>query len=532
MKNKLFFLASMLFSSMMFGQTLNDAIKLTTSEQFEKADAAFKTLLQGQPNNGEYLFYYGENFFKNDKLDKAAEQYQKAIDVNATSPFGYIGMGKIQWFAGKQSEAKANFFKATTLAAGKNATVFIKIAEAYINADTKSLPDAFNLLAQAAKLDPKNPEVYITTGDAYLEQGNEGTKAIENYEKAGALDPKSPRALLKQGQVWNRAKNYTLAIDTYKKAKLIDSTFAPAYREMAEIYLRAGQFANAAYNAKRYLDLNKDCSALSRYSGILYQAKKYKESIDAANEALACDSNNVYTYRYKAFSMYESADYVNGLDASNKYFNKAATVKDFKIIPQDYEYRARLNSKNNKDSLAMIDYKKVMELQPERTDLSGDMANSLIKMKKYQDAIAMFKQKMSSGKAGINDYFGLTRAYYQSKDFVNADSAALQMVNLQPEQSVGYFWRARANSQLDPKNEKWLAKQYYEAYISKMKPEDMTQPQNKNNLIEAYTYMGVYYINTKDNCTAKTYFKKVQELDGSNSNAKKFLESAEAKKCQ
>ena len=50
----------MVASSAIYGQTLNNAIKLTTNEQFESADAAFKTLIQTQPNSGEYYFYYGD----------------------------------------------------------------------------------------------------------------------------------------------------------------------------------------------------------------------------------------------------------------------------------------------------------------------------------------------------------------------------------------------------------------------------------------------------------------------------------------
>jgi hypothetical protein len=83
---------------------------------------------------------------------------------------------------------------------------------------------------------------------------------------------------------------------------------------------------------------------------------------------------------------------------------------------------------------------------------------------------------------------------------------------------------------LDPKNEKWLAKPFYEAYISKVKPEEIEK--NKKDIIEAYNYMGVYFMKgLKDFCSAKTWFKKIQELDPSNANAKAFLESAEAKKC-
>ena len=511
----------LLATSSMFAQTLPDAIKLTTNEQFESADAAFKTLIQSQPNSGEYYFYYGENYFKSDNSAMANTMYQKGADANATNPLPYVGLGKIQWYKGQSAEAKANFFKATTLAAGKNATVLMKIAEVYIEAPTKNLTDAFTLLAQAAKLEPKNPEVYILTGDAFLEQ-NKGTEAVTNYEKAGALDPKSPRALLKQGQVWNRAKNYSLAIETYRKAKLIDSTFAPAYRELAEIFLRAGQYGNAAYNAKRYLQLNNDCSAKSQYSGILNQAKQYKESVEAGKEALKCVPVNPFTYRYLAYSQYETADYVGGLENINNLFTNQAADK---IIPQDYEYRAKLLSKTGKDSLAILDFRKAMELQPDKIELNGDIANSYVQMKKYPEAIASYKIKMEKGKPGVNDYYKLGIAYYKSKDFINADSSFVQVTRLQPELPLGYLWRAKATVQqeLVMKTENWLAKPFYEQYISKViKPEDIEK--SKKDLAEAYNYLGAYYAKKKDSANTKLNFQKVLEYDPANVQAKKVLE--------
>jgi tetratricopeptide (TPR) repeat protein len=521
-KIKGIFMLLILSGSASFAQTLSEAIRLTNNEQFEKADAMFKSLIQAQPNNGEYLFYYGENFFKNENPDKANEQYQKAIDVNATSPFGYVGVGKIQWYAGKQTEAKATFYKATTLAAGKNASVLMKIAEAYTNAEVKNLADASTLLAQAAKLEPKNPEVYILLGDVYLEQ-NDGTKAIENYEKAGALDPKSVRAILKQGQVWNRAKNYTLAIDTYKKALKIDSTFAPAYLEMSEIYLRAGLYQNAYNTAKKYIELNNDCSALSRYAGKANLAKKYKESVEGATQALQCDPNNAYTYRYKGRSEYELGDYANGIQTFTTFFDMAAKNPSLKISPEDYEYLGKLYAKNGKDSLAIINFKKALELQPEKVELNGDIAASYVKLKKYAEAIEAYKAKIQGGKGNANDQFGIGRAYYFGKDFINADSSFAKVITAQPELAIGYFWRARAKSQQDPKNEKWLAKDDFEMFISKVKPEEAEK--NKKELIEAYNYLSAYYADkARNDCpNVKKYMQKILELDPANAQAKKVL---------
>ncbi len=525
---KCFFISSLIVSSSLFSQTLTDAIKQTTNEQFERADASFKNLLTAQPSNGEIYFYYTENFFKNENIEMANATYQKGADVNATNPLPYVGLGKVQWHQGKQADAKANFYKATTLADGKNATVLIKIAEAYINEEIKDFIEANKLLDLAQKLEPKNPEVFLLKGDAVLEQSNDGSKAIAFYEQAAKLDPKSVTAILRIGKLWNRSKNYNAALDSYKKASLIDSSFAPAYREMAEIYARAGQFNNAVAKYKRYLEINKDCDARGRYAGFLLEAKHYAESIDATKEALKCDPNNVYLYRYLAYAYFEFSppDYTSGLENSNTFFLKANA--DTKLIPMDYEYHAKLLSKNGKDSLALIDFTKALELQPEKVELNGDIASAYMKMKKWAEAITFFDKKIAGNKANINDYFGLARAYYFSKDFVKADSATSQMIRLQPDLALGYLWKAKVNVQQDLKNEKWLAKPYYEQFIGKVKPEDVEK--SKKDLIDGYTYLGVYYINMKDFTVAKLLFQEVFGLDSKNQNGLKFLASPESKK--
>jgi tetratricopeptide (TPR) repeat protein len=533
-------------------QSLNDARRLTNNEQYDLAETEFNKLLQAQPNSGDYLFYFGENYFQNDNLDKAKATYQKAIELNPTNPLGYVGLGKIQWSQKQNNDANANFFKATTLAKtfkyetagttinvnvqiGKNtsvakakyvnnseATVLSKIAEAYIVFENKNVVEAQLLLTQALKLEPYNPEIYILTGDAYLEENN-GSKAIEYYEKAATLDDKSVKAILRQGQLYNRSRNYNLALDFYKKASLIDSSFAPAYREKAEIYFRAGQYNNASAQYKRYLQLNNDCGARSRYAGFLNQAKQYKESIEAAKEALKCNPDNAYTYRYKGRSEMEVGDFANGLESMSKFFELALKNPEMKIIPEDYEYRAKSYSKTAKDSLAIAEYKKAIELQPDKLDLNAEIGACYIKMKKYADAIDSYNKKIKGGKPNVNDYFGIGRAYYYNKDFVNADSSFAKIAAEKPDYYLGYFWRAKAAVQQDlvNKSENFSAKPQYEMYIAKVKPEELER--NKKDLAEAHTYLAAYYAKQKDCLQTTENFKKVLEYDPANAQAKKFL---------
>jgi hypothetical protein len=97
----------------------------------------------------------------------------------------------------------------------------------------------------------------------------------------------------------------------------------------------------------------------------------------------------------------------------------------------------------------------------------------------------------------------------------------MKVIEAQPEMPVGYFWRGRTNSQLDPKSDQGLAKPYYETYISKVKPEEAEK--NKKDLIEAYNYLAAYYAAKKDCPNVKLYMQKVLELDPSNAQAKKVI---------
>lgn len=524
--NVFLIIAVMLSSSFGFSQTLDDAIKQTDNEQFETADASFKKLIAADTINGELYFYYGENFFNKGDLEAAKEVYQQGVTANAMHPLCYVGLGKVEWYSGNEKQANAMFYKAKTLAQKKDDIHLLKIAEAYINAEIKDTDKALELINKAISLNPNNSEAYILKGDVYLEK-NIGDKAIQNYDKASSLNPTSVTAILRQGKLYLRAHNHNLALKLYKQASLIDSSFAPAYREKAEIYFLAGQYANASAQYKRYLDLNDDCSARERYAGFLNQAKKYKESVDQSDIAMKCNPSNAYLYRYKGYSQYETGDYENGIKTLATFFEMAEKKESVKLISQDYEYRARLYAKLHKDStliIAVNDFKKALELDPKKAKINGEIAKLYIKMKMYPAAIEVYKAKMESTKPNANDYFGIGRAYYFSGDYIHADSAFKQITISNPKLALGYLWRAKANVQLDTNNVLWAAKPYYEQAITTMKPTD-------KKLVNAYLYLGVYYMNNKDMCTAKTYFVKIKELDATNTNAKKFLESAEAKKC-
>lgn len=548
-----------------FSQTLQELITKTDNENFEVAASGFRSLIAKDPSKGEYYFYYGENFFKRGDEDSANVFYAKGVEVNATNPLNYVGLGKVLLSQEKVAEAKTQFFKAITLGANKNAEVLRRISEAWLVTGTKNADEAMGLANSAIKIEPKNPENYILLGDAQLEKNpGDGSAPIKSYQMASTLNPKSTKGILREGKLYQRGRNYQLALDYYKKAMGIDPTYAPAYREIAELYTLAGQPAKSIENWKKYLELNNSDYARYRFMSALFANKQYSEAVKEYEGLKKANFENVYLERLAAYSYAEmgnkldTAAYTKGLKAIEKFFNTAGP--GFKYIANDYKYKGILLSRIGKDSLGTIQMEKAIALDSSASgEIYGTLANIAAKNKKY-DKVIYYTEKKARGNydnLNVNDCFDLGKAYYFSgiakqkevneqrdalakkkkptdtpelnakeqealSNFAQADSAFKRLTELNGTWPWGYTWRGRANALIDPKVTSDSTKVYYEKVLQLVKPEERTTSY-KANVIEAHEYLGYYYVTKKDDAKAKEQWTIVKELDPGNAKAENYL---------
>jgi len=530
-----FLMAGAIFTSVIaHSQTLQDAIKLTNNEEFEQADKVFLSLEKAQPTVGNIYYYRGENFYNWGKLDSAQSTYQKGMSVNALEPLNYVGLGKVEMINGDSKSGADNFYKAKTISKEKDPLVLSKIGEAYINAASKDpstasdmLNQAVILLDQAIKLDSKNPTYHLDLGDAYLAQNpTDGSKSIEEYNTAISLDPKSVNAMLRLGQLWKNARNYTTSFDYFKKATQLDSTYAPAYREQAEMLYEAGRYDEALAAYQKYLNLNNSLTARIRYGIFLFSAQKYDAAITELQSDLQKDSSNIILYRLLAYSQYERKDYKNGLANMNKFLAKSQGTK-VKIIGSDYTYLGKLLSKNGQDSLAVVNLNRAVTMINNENSQDVQDIYQLIGQIYYKDgnypmAVMYFKKRVTARQqnADANDYYFLGLAQYNNKQYQGADSSFGKISQTNPDLLIAYQWRARANSQLD--STQALSKPYYQQYIQKV---GMDTLKNKTGLIEAYSELGYYYFLKKDKDSASIYYRKILNLDSDNGSAKEYFDS-------
>jgi tetratricopeptide (TPR) repeat protein len=563
MKSIALTISGIMISGFMIGQTLQEAIKKTENERMEAAASDFRSLIAKDPTKGEYYFYFGENYFKNGDVDSANMMYNKGVEVNATNPLNYVGLGKVLLSKNNVNEAKTQFYKATSIGGAKNAEVMRQTAEAWLTTDHKEPDAAIALLTAANKIDPKNAEGYILLGDAQLEKNpTDGSAPILSYQKASSLDPKNPKGILRQGRLYQRARNYNLALDYYKKAIELDPKFAPAYRQIAELYSMAGQHKNSIENWKKYLELNDSEHARYRFMSALFFNKQYPEAITEYENLKKSNFSNVYLERLAAYSYAEqsakdSAAAQKGLAAMDNFVKMAGP--NFKYIADDYRYKGRLLASAGKDSLALIEMQKAIVIDSTKAGaIYGELAEMAGKKKNYLGVATYLEKKKGRDNKNLdnNDWFDLGKAYYwlgQAKTktlteltaeykkkkkspgqevatlqkqadslFVLADTSFSNLVKLNPSWPVGYVWRGRANYMLDPDAKTDNTKTQFEKVIATVKPEEQTGTY-KNYVVESYEYLGYYYVTKKDEAKAKEAWLKVKELDPGNKKAEFYL---------
>jgi tetratricopeptide (TPR) repeat protein len=527
----LLLLGSIGTSPLSFGQTLQEAIKLTNNEEFELADNVYKSLINSAPAGGAAYYYRGENFYDWGKPDSAQNSFEKGSAVNATEPLNFVGLGMIQLINGDTKNAEDNFYKAKILSKSKDPNVLDKIAEAYIlaaNKDVQSFQKAIDLLKEAITQEPKNPTFHIDMGDALLGQNpTDGSKAIEEYDKALSLDPKSVVAMIREGKLWKNARNYQTSYELFIKASKLDSNYAPAYREQAEMLYDAGRYDEAIAAYKKYLQLNNAFSARKRYGEFLLLSKKYDECISILNEIVSKDTTDPVVYRILGYAQSEKKDCPNGLINLNKFFRKVQGTKT-KMLVTDYTYLGKLLSCVGQDSLAVIAMNQAINMMtdpksPDACDLYSQIGGLYLKDRNYPLTVLYFQKKIQlcpQTPNSVNDYYYLGFAQYHNKQLSGADSSFSMVIKLNSTILIGYQWKAIIDEVIDSTCQTGSALPAINDFIKQVGNDTL---KNKDNLLEAYKYCAIYYYNTKDKANSTLYCKKMLALDPDNQDAKNIL---------
>ncbi len=520
-------------------QTLKDAKKKAENERYELAKADFKALIQKDPANVEYAFCYGNLLWSLDDEKGAIEQFKSAASKNPEDKLAQVSGAKATYLSGDTTTAGQQFNALLKSTKQKNVCVLMAIAETYATGKIKNLPLAEKYLNKVLTLEPNNIQALQLLGDVILDQSTSRvSEAVDKYNQVLKLEPTNAEAIVKKSYIYERVNNIDAAIEGYEQAFKIDPNFGPAYRRMAEAQMSAKKdYAKSATYWTKYLELNNDPQARYRYATSLFVGKQYAPALEELNKVEQAGIVNFYTKRMKFYSMYElnsttadPAKYQEALGVAQDFFNM---VEPSKIIGSDYNYLSNIYVKLGKTNEAIATLVKSADKNKEAGDQLTVIGNTAFKAKDFKLAITAYQAKLDNmpEKVKGTDAFELGRAYYfdTDKNFVKADSAFSLLTRLNPSFALGYFWKARAQSQsdLDINKRTYVAQPYYQMFVDKLTDANKADAGYKDYIKEASLYLGDYYVNSpaKDPVKAKMFWQQVLTIDPANEQAKIYFKT-------
>ncbi len=514
----LLILAVVLSASALRSQTLDDAFWALNNEEPARAKSILLAIVKANPGNAEAAYKLGNYYYLTGNKDSARICYERGILPDDKVNYNFAGLGKLMLDQKDETRALEYFNKLTATGRSKDSKAYAFVGEAYYSSSSQNLEKAAKALEKAVELNSKNAEAYLLLGDVYLQMNNAG-KAITSYEYSIEANPKMALAYLKIGQVFMKSGTYDEALENFRKAYEVDSNFAPAYRELGEFNYRAKNYSDASRLYKKYIDVTgEDIPKLSRYASFQFLNKDYPSAIAIIEKIMTQDSSNFILSRLIGYSYYEQAKYMDGLNYMRKFFEKADSTK---FIASDFEYYGRLLSKTKNDSLATIYLSKAIALDPSHHELIGELSTAYYSQKKFTEAAIEMEKMLKVHRGTSTDYFQLGKSYYYINDYIHADSAFMRVCELQPTLALGFLWRARSVSLLDPESVQGLAVPHYQKFTELATDENKF----KKELIEAYSYLGYFHYLKNDLATSEQAWTKVKALDPGNAQAEEFFKS-------
>jgi cytochrome c-type biogenesis protein CcmH/NrfG len=541
---KIFSIAFLTATAVGQAQDVEQAKKAVDAEQFEKAKAMLKSIVQSKPENGKAAFFLGNIYLKQNIEDSAKIFFQKGLSASEGGKFNNIGLGQIDLENADKAAAQVKFDAVMKDMKKKDTEEYVLIAQAYMNTSKPDYKVALELLNKAKLVNPNDANIKLGLGHAYYGEKNQND-AYAAYRDAYAADNSLIRAKMQLGVLLKGAKAYTEAIKAYDEVISLNPNYGPVYRELAETYYYwannkpstyTENIAKSLSNYEKYMSLT-DYSLPSRmrHADFLILAKDYKALEVEANEMKKLDKVNPRILRYLGYSAYENGNIDGAISALNEYIAKGT-----KIIAGDYYYLglakvAKSVGADGKtvdaallsEGTALI--KKSVEQEPTLANALNEVGKKYYGLKLYGVAANIFEAAiMNPNSKNFNEdniYYGLcVYTTNRGKDAKTIDRVALQnadkamdaVILATPTYQDAYLYKARINNTLE--NNEIMAKTYqlYLDVLNAKGAEEVTKAKAK--VTESYNNMASFYAST-DKLKAKELLNKTLAVDPTNNYA-------------
>ncbi len=517
----------------------------TRTGRFDEAEALYREALdihgresgKGLPEADAGL---GILLIDSDKWDEGIAHINKAYKQNSGYWPAIYGQARIELRAKKWDKAKSYLdWGASRKGVAQGEDLYHRgLALYYLGRN--DLLGAEKEALTALNMNPTDPRHGVLVAQVY-EKRNVPASAIAACEDVLKTPGVQPTASFIHflGTLYQKAGRYNDARDRYVQAVDMDSTYAPALKDLGGLFVLAQQYDNASKVYLRYLELEPD--DLGAYVGLtesLGESGRYAQALQAANKAMSIDSTRADVRLAYARAALRNRDKALRTRGADMYASLPDSVKlgaEDLVLLAGYE----IDTGRLEEAGAHLD----QAVAADSSYAEAYFQRGLLAFKTNQpdQAIGHFEEAIKRNPKVALYHLNLGVAYFQANQIDNAKPALRRAIALDKRPVMGHVLlgqalvssdslpAAEAEYQtalsLDPKNARalrglgftYLRTASFDKAAESYKAATDADPRNA----DGWAGLGQSYLGLGDLASAEDAFSKAQSIDPSNPQLKR-----------
>ncbi len=222
--------------------------------RYDNAEKCFNTVIENNPNDVLAYNHLGSIYALEEKYERAVATYLQGLKIDPNHPILRLNLAKAYEDQGRIENAVNEYESAL-----RSKPFWIEAILAYSNLliKTNFFSKANDLLLQAVKIAPNNPDVLKKLGESYFRSGY-FTKAEESLKQALKLSPENREILSELAEVYEAHKKYPQAVTVMSQYEKKFPDDSDMLKQFSGVLLSSGKYNNAAKKIKSLWDKASD----------------------------------------------------------------------------------------------------------------------------------------------------------------------------------------------------------------------------------------------------------------------------------
>ncbi|MBF0358738.1 MAG: tetratricopeptide repeat protein [Magnetococcales bacterium] len=373
------------------------AIEHFNAHRFDEADKLCTAIIQTAPNHIDAINLLGVIAQAINRHDLAVEQFQRAINIDASRGLLYFNLAISLNSSGERKEAITALESALEKEPGNR-----QIAD-YLHAVINDNPH-------------EREENALKKGVSFHNAGR-FKEAIECYKEALAIQPDNPITLSNMGTALQSIGMVEEGISSCKKAISIAPDYADPYNNLGYALQEKGRHQEAVNSFQKAVSINPGYSkAYFNLGNSLKQQGKHDEAAECFKKAISIDSSYAEAYCNLASILNEQGK----IDEAVRNFEKAIAIKPG--FTEAYHNLATTKKFTKKSEI-----QKIKNLLSNETDTAGKinlnfaLGKAMADMKNHSESFKYFHEGNRLKRAGIQfDISHTKQLFSQLKETFNS----------------------------------------------------------------------------------------------------------------